>query len=121
MAFGPFTPPRAYMTCGLWDQLGPFWPNYNEAKRWQGGSPPEPKLRPELAQGPRNPRLAIKTDGPQYSKNGLWQPPEAISSGPEKFPLISKGDRFLSYGCFTAVTRNVAYMVLYTIMQYFST
>ncbi|MBW0464515.1 hypothetical protein O181_004230 [Austropuccinia psidii MF-1] len=39
---GPFRPPMSFMVCGPWDQLGPFWPNSNEAKRGKGGRPVSP-------------------------------------------------------------------------------
>ncbi|MBW0546610.1 hypothetical protein O181_086325 [Austropuccinia psidii MF-1] len=73
-----------------------------------------------FAQVPNNHKMTIEAHEPQYSTYGLWKAPEALSSGPEKIPLNSREDPFLSYGPHTARTRYVAYMVLYTIMHHVS-
>ncbi|MBW0500280.1 hypothetical protein O181_039995 [Austropuccinia psidii MF-1] len=75
---GPFRHP----TCGLWYQLGPFWPNSNDAKRGQGGrsvGPPEnvwAKIL-KLAQGLKTLNLAIPTIA--YGKNK--RPPDTFNNG----------------------------------------
>ncbi|MBW0474665.1 hypothetical protein O181_014380 [Austropuccinia psidii MF-1] len=77
--------------------LGPFWPNSNEAKRGQGGSPSAPK--PQV--GPPEPVFAPKwpktTSGPpvgHYSAHGLWQSPEATRSAPSKDSSQFQGKNF---------------------------
>ncbi|MBW0590828.1 hypothetical protein O181_130543 [Austropuccinia psidii MF-1] len=52
------------------EQLGPFWPNFNEAKRGQGGS-----SSTQISQEPQNGHKSV---------HGLWQPPEATSSAQSK-------------------------------------
>ncbi|MBW0585514.1 hypothetical protein O181_125229 [Austropuccinia psidii MF-1] len=75
--------------------LCPFWPNSNEAKGGQGGSPsvpkttsgpPEPffclKFHPTQNGHKRSsgPKISKKLYGHHFSVHGLWQPPEATSS-----------------------------------------
>ncbi|MBW0472033.1 hypothetical protein O181_011748 [Austropuccinia psidii MF-1] len=65
--FRTFRPTMASTAHGPWDNSGPFWPNSNEAKRGQGGSPsahlslfwPKDPKNPKLAQGPKAHRMAI--------------------------------------------------------------
>ncbi|MBW0580843.1 hypothetical protein O181_120558 [Austropuccinia psidii MF-1] len=93
--------------CPLWPLppvglLGPFWPNFNEAKRGQGGSPSAPKdkwahLSPFWPQISTNPKWPKTTSGPplsHYSAHGLWQPQEATSSAPSKDSPQFQGKNF---------------------------
>ncbi|MBW0552867.1 hypothetical protein O181_092582 [Austropuccinia psidii MF-1] len=110
--------------------LGPFWPKSNEDKRGLGGSPPAPKARwvpkhkcAHLSQfwpqtqpsqrwpkGPQDPNWPRTTVWP-FSTPGLWKPPEAIRSGPERFPLNSWEDISLTNVLHTKGSRCGAYMV----------
>ncbi|MBW0466919.1 hypothetical protein O181_006634 [Austropuccinia psidii MF-1] len=99
--------------------LGPFWPNFNEAKRGQGGQslsfkpqvgPPEPFFGPKKALGPLwTPFSAMASGNPQ-------RPPAAqIHSSPQLkgkiFPFLHAPG---TQGC-----RSGAYMVLSTLMHHF--
>ncbi|MBW0497406.1 hypothetical protein O181_037121 [Austropuccinia psidii MF-1] len=73
--------------------LGPFWPNSNEAKRVQGGSPLAPKPQVGPPEPVFDPKWPKSTLGPKLAKNhklhiksvhGLWQPSEATRSAPSK-------------------------------------
>ncbi|MBW0467780.1 hypothetical protein O181_007495 [Austropuccinia psidii MF-1] len=88
--FGLLWPPRP-MHRILWNTLGPFWPNYKEAKE---GSPEasnakwahlslfwpnitEDPKKPKLAQGPKEPRMDMASGNHQG-------PPDTFNMG---FPL----------------------------------
>ncbi|MBW0471378.1 hypothetical protein O181_011093 [Austropuccinia psidii MF-1] len=85
------------------EPMGPFWPNSNESKRGQGGNPPAPKVRwvpnhklahlsqfwPPISTFPKMAKRTPRTTFWPLSTPGLWQPPEATSSSPARFPLNS--------------------------------
>ncbi|MBW0467820.1 hypothetical protein O181_007535 [Austropuccinia psidii MF-1] len=72
-----------------WDSFGPFWPNSNEVKRVQRGSPEPSNARwvpnhkwahlslfcAELSEDAK-PQIGPRTHG---ANNGLWKSPEATS------------------------------------------
>ncbi|MBW0514312.1 hypothetical protein O181_054027 [Austropuccinia psidii MF-1] len=70
-----------------WDLLRPFFPNSNESKRGQGGSPLSPKARwvpnhkwAQIGQkDPRTPKSAIINNGPHFQPmtSGNHQGPPA--------------------------------------------
>ncbi|MBW0581607.1 hypothetical protein O181_121322 [Austropuccinia psidii MF-1] len=85
------------------EPLGPFWPKSNEAKRGQGGSSSVPNsrwvpnhkwahLRQFWAQNPTNSGHKIGHN----SVHGLWKPPEATSSAPDKDSPQVQGKTFPS-------------------------
>ncbi|MBW0512604.1 hypothetical protein O181_052319 [Austropuccinia psidii MF-1] len=99
--------------------LGPFWPKSS------GGNPPAPKAKwAHLSQfwPPIStiPKMAKRTPGTTFgplSTPGLWKPPEATSSGPERFALNSGEDLSFTNVLHTKGARHGAYMVSYTIMH----
>ncbi|MBW0493073.1 hypothetical protein O181_032788 [Austropuccinia psidii MF-1] len=114
----------ASMACRPWDLQGPFWAKSNEAKRGKGERPLAPKARwvPNhkwAHLSPFWPEMGTRTPGPQIghskkwnplSTHGLWKPPGATSSGPEKLPLNSGEDVPFIHVPHTKGSRNGAYM-----------
>ncbi|MBW0504634.1 hypothetical protein O181_044349 [Austropuccinia psidii MF-1] len=84
--FWPFRPPTASMVRGLWpivcmpwDQLGPFWPNSNEAKRGHGGKSSGPTLAWFWPKLPKTPKPSNWSKKPRHS---IWPYPSRLKPRP---------------------------------------
>ncbi|MBW0552462.1 hypothetical protein O181_092177 [Austropuccinia psidii MF-1] len=121
--------------CGLWYQLGPFWPNSNGDKRGQGdrlAAPPEAVFgqnfkRSKMAKSNKNLKLA---QGPKIPKFSQGLKAQAMASGnhqrtPATFnqgvPPQDQGNPWPNSNAPKSVrTRSGTCMVLYTIMHHLS-
>ncbi|MBW0565318.1 hypothetical protein O181_105033 [Austropuccinia psidii MF-1] len=124
-------PPVASTACGPWNTLGPFWPNSNEAKRGQGGRPTAPNSRwaslslfwsyiqevpkwpkdltnPDLAQGPKTPRMAISLKTQTMASGNHQRQPGTFNkrfplkiretSGPTQWTQVCRNQEWCMYG-----------------------
>ncbi|MBW0567896.1 hypothetical protein O181_107611 [Austropuccinia psidii MF-1] len=99
--------------------FGPFLPKPNGAKRGKGGNPPSPKAKwahlsqfwPPISTIQKMDKSTPGTTFWPLSAPGLWKPPEATISGPERFPLNSGEDLSFTNVLHTKGSTDGAYMV----------
>ncbi|MBW0472462.1 hypothetical protein O181_012177 [Austropuccinia psidii MF-1] len=71
--------------------LGPFWPNFNEAKRSQGGSPSASKAQvgppePVFEHGPQSTNFGQEPKAPNFQPRTTCGPLSAMASGNPQWP-----------------------------------